>query len=377
MKRFILLTPICLLWFCSVNNAQSQKALARLNRDAQTTMKYKEYATAIDLYKQLLSADPNNLEYNYQIGVCYLNSDAKKEALDHLQKVYDKDPDYSPHLEFNLGQAYHYMSNFSEAKEHYLEASKTYQKTKDNLSNDTQMREKEKTARLKETDRLLATSKKRIEECEHGLTFEGQPINATIENLGESINTEFPEYTPLIPRDTSFLVFTSRRENTTGGRRDIGDDLFFEDIYISVYNNESYSTPKQLGINQKYHDAAAALSPDGKKLYIYRDDRRSQGDLYESNYNDADQTWSAPVKLNDNVNSKFQETSLCLSPDGNTIYFASDREGGQGGLDIYMSKKEANGDWGPATNLGDKINTPYDDDAPFITFDGKTFLLQF
>ena len=372
MRRFILLTSVCLLWLSSIN-AQSQKALARLNRDAQTTMKYKEYATAIDLYKQLLRTDPENLDYNYQIGVCYLNSDAKKEALEHLQKVYDKDPDYNPNLEFNLGQAYHYMSDFSEAKKHYTEASGIYQAMKGKLSSDTQMREKEKEARLKETDKLLAESKKRIEECEHGLTFEGQPINATIENLGTSINTEYPEYTPLIPKDTSFMVFTSRRETTTGGKRDFSDDLFFEDIYVSVYSNERYGSPKQLEINKKYHDAAAALSPDGKTLYLYRDDRRNKGDLYVSEYDEGNQTWNEPKKLNNNINTKFQETSLCLSPDGNTMYFASDREGGQGGLDIYVSKKDANGEWGPAENIGDKINTSYDDDAPFITFDGKTF----
>ncbi|NJO00444.1 MAG: OmpA family protein [Bacteroidia bacterium] len=169
------------------------------------------------------------------------------------------------------------------------------------------------------------------------------------------------------------MVFTSRRENTTGGKVDFSDNIFFEDIYISTYDNGQWSSPQNLPINRKYHDAGAAVSSDGRELYLYHDDKKTKGDLYVSTYNPADDSWTKPKKLNDNVNSKYQETSLSLSADGTTIYFASDRPGGLGGLDIYMSKKDANGEWGPAANLGKPINTEYDDDAPFLTFDSKTF----
>lgn len=372
MKRFLIPYFVCFLWLCQSVYAQNPKALARLNRDAQTTMKYKEYATAIELYQQLLKTDPDNLEYNYQIGLCYLNSDSKKAALTHLKKVYDKDPNYNPNLEFMLGQAYHYLGDFEEAKKHYQAAQQNYKGIKEKLTSDNQLKAKEKEQKLADNERLLLESTKKAQECDHGIAFEGQPINATIENLGTSINTEYPEYTPLIPQDTSFLIFTSRRENTVGGRRDISDDLFFEDIYVSTYKNDKYAAPQPLNINLKYHDAAAALSPNGKQLYLYRDDRKTKGDLYVADYNEAEKNWNEPKKLNDNINTKFQETSLCISSDGNTIFFASNREGGLGGLDIYMSKKETNGDWGPAVNLGSSINTSFDEDAPFIAFDNKT-----
>ncbi len=345
--------------------AQSEKTLAR---DAALTMKYKEYTTAIELYDQLLKTNPDNLEYNYQIGVCYLNSSKKREALPKLKKVHDANPTYNTNLKFMLGEAYHVNGNFGEAKKYYQEAVEVYQREKGNIGNE-KLKEKEKAERLANNDRMFELAKRRVGECENGLKYEKQPINASIENL-KGINSDQPDYVPLVPRDTSFIVFTSRKENGKNAKRDFGDDFFFEDIYLAKKSNEGYVSPQPLNINRKYHDAGAALSSDGKKLYLYRDDRKTQGDFYVSEYNEATQTWSDPKKLNDNINTKYQETALCVSADGQTMYFASSRPGGSGGLDIYMSKLE-NGDWGPAVNLGAPVNTPFDDDAPFLSIDGK------
>ncbi len=345
--------------------AQSEKTLAR---DAALTMKYKEYITAIELYEQLLKTNPDNLEYNYQIGVCYLNSSKKREALPKLKKVHDANPTYNNDLKFMLGEAYHINGNFEEAKKYYQEAVGVYEKEKASIATE-KLKEKEKTERLANNELMLELSKKRVKECENGLTYQKEPINASIENL-KNINSDQPDYVPLIPRDTSFMVFTSRRENGKNAKRDFGDDFFFEDIYLAKKSGDSYGAPQPLNINRKYHDAGAALSSDGKKLYLYRDDRKTQGDLYVSNYDEATQIWSDPQKLNDNINTKYQETALSVSADGQTMYFASSRLGGLGGLDIYMSKME-NGDWGPAVNLGTPVNTMFDDDAPFLSIDGK------
>ncbi len=356
--------------------AQGRKELARLSRDAETTMKYHEYATAIDLYQQLLKADPDNLAYNYNLGVCYLNYNQKKEALHRFEKVYAANPNHQTDLEYMLAQAYHFQGAFQEAKDHYQKAITTYEQATNSLSS-SDLKGKKREEKKKEYEEKIASAKKKIQECENGISLEGQAISANIENLGAPVNSEYPDYTPLIPQDTSFLVFTSRRENTTGGRRDLGDDFFYEDIYQASKQEaseekEKWGSPKNLNINRKYHDAGAALSADGSELYLYRDERKTKGDLYVSEYNEAEKIWEEPKKLNNNINTKYQETSLALSADGNTMYFASERPGGVGGLDIYVSKRENGGDWGPAENLGEPINTPYNDDAPFLSFDGKT-----
>ncbi len=348
-----------------VSAQNSEKALAR---DAAITMKYNEYSTAIELYNQLLKSNPDNLEYNYQIGVCYLNSSKKRMALPKLQKVYEANPTYNTDLEFMLAEAYQVNGKFAEGKEHYEKAVGAYEREKSSIA-DSKMKEKERTQKLATNEAMTNLAKRRIKECENGLKYEKEPINASIENL-KSINSDQPDYVPLIPRDTSFMIFTSRREGTKGGKRDFGDDFFFEDIYSAKQSQNGFGSPQALTINRKYHDAGAALSSDGKKLYLYRDDRKTRGDLYVSEYGEDSQTWGEPKKLNGNINTKYQETALCVSADGQTLYFSSDRPGGQGGLDIYMSKWE-NGDWGTAINLGEPVNTPYDDDAPFLTNDGK------
>jgi outer membrane protein OmpA-like peptidoglycan-associated protein/tetratricopeptide (TPR) repeat protein len=374
MKNILFYTLLAIfLYIGGVYAQDTEKALARISKDAETTMQYHEYETAIELYQQLLKAKPDDLEYNYQIGVCYLNTSTRRTAYNHLKKVYDKNASYKPELEYYLGQAYQYKNEYSEAKTHFEKGKSNLEQLKSSINGNADLKGKEKEEKLAEVSKLLADCEKRIQECESGIQFESQPVNAHIENLGKTVNTEFPEYSPLIPQDSSFMVFTSRRDGTTGGKRDFGDDLYFEDIYVSfVGNDKKFSTPKQLPINHKFHDAAAAISPDGKTLYLYRDDAKTKGDLYEAKYDEATQTWAEPKKLNDNVNSKFNETSLCISKGGDTLYFASDRPEGKGGLDLYYSLKDASGEWGAATNLGDPINTQYDDDAPFLSFDEKT-----
>jgi outer membrane protein OmpA-like peptidoglycan-associated protein/tetratricopeptide (TPR) repeat protein len=366
-----LLLPFAIVFLCVASGfaQEPEKALARMNRDAQNAMRYGEYATSIGIYDQLLKQQPDNLEYNYQMGVCYLNSNNRKEALKYFQKVYDKNPSQYPTLKYMMAQAYQYQSNFEEAKKNYIAAKTDLEKYKGELAS-AKMKKKEKNKKLAEIDAMIKSCDKKIAECDNGLKLMGEPINANVENLGPGVNTQFPEYTPLLPKDTTFMVFTSRREGTTGNKKDWQDDLFFEDVYKASPSGGKWGGTEQLKINMKYHDAAAALSSDGKTMYLYRDHPKTKGDLYVTTMDGAG-AWTEPKKLNSNINTKAQETALCLSNDGNTMYFASARPGGMGGLDIYVSKKEGN-DWGKAENLGKPINTEYDDDAPFLSLDGKT-----
>jgi outer membrane protein OmpA-like peptidoglycan-associated protein len=274
-------------------------------------------------------------------------------------------------LEFNLAQAHHYKYNFDEAKSHYEKSKGSYEKLKGEISANPKIKGKEKERKLAEADNLIKWSEKKMQECDNAKAMQAQPINASIENLGSAVNTEFPEYTPILGKDTATLYFTSRRTGTVGDKMDWQDDGYFEDVYSAKASGGKYGGVEALNINKKYHDAAAAISSDGKTIYLYHDDRKTKGDLYTAQWDENTKQWGEAKKLNDNINSKYQETSLCLSPDGNTMYFASDRPGGLGGLDIYKSQKEGN-DWGKPVNVGEPINTPYDEDAPYVSLDNKT-----
>ncbi|TAE19162.1 MAG: hypothetical protein EAZ95_02560 [Bacteroidetes bacterium] len=230
-------------------------------------------------------------------------------------------------------------------------------------------RDKDKRAEIE--DKIKACQK-RIKECQYGEAYLNSPVDAQIENVGKVINSHFPDYAPVISADESIMVFTSRRDDTTGDCRDDADGQPCEDIYISFQKDGVWTTPRNLGspVNSKRHDACIALSPDGKELFVYRDDSRGTGDIYYSRSEDG-LKWSSVEEFKA-VNSPEHETSISITSDNKTVYFASNREGGLGGLDIWKCVKDEKGKWGKPENLGNEINTPYDDDAPFIMPDGKT-----
>lgn len=332
---------------------------------ANNLMLNQNYQQAIKLLELADSLDPNNANIHFKLGICYLNSlNGKKKAETYLAKAVQKislkykDNTYkernAPSIAwFYLGQAYHFNNKFDQA----IEAFNKFREFTD----------------LKDLN-LASEINRQIEYCINGKMLSEAPVAMEVKNLGKNINSAFPEYAPVISADESVLIFTSRRNNTTGGK--IAEDgSFFEDIYISYNNNGEWSEPQSIGvnINTPGHEATIGLSVDGQQLFIYKDDN-GDGNIYFSKL--EGDTWQVPVKLSDNVNSKSWESHATISSDGNTLYFTSDRKGGFGGRDIYFSRKLPNGEWGLPINMGPKINTPYDEEGPFIHPDNRTLFFS-
>src|SRR6185437_5686759 len=210
---------------------------------------------------------------------------------------------------------------------------------------------------------------RKIYECENGIIYIKSPVKAEVKNMGPVLNTKYADYAPVITADESMLVFTSRRPGSTGGLLDEKQNPY-EDIYISLNKNNEWQAPQNIGkpINTDGHDASIAISPDGSQIFLYKDD--NNGDIFVSKFEGIE--WSKPADLGKYVDTKYGETSVSMTADGKTIYFTSDRPGGFGGLDIYVSKKDKKGKWGEAVNLGKVVNTEYEEDSPFIHADGKT-----
>jgi outer membrane protein OmpA-like peptidoglycan-associated protein len=192
--------------------------------------------------------------------------------------------------------------------------------------------------------------------------------------MGAKMNTIYPDYVPVISADEEILIFTSRQPNSTGGEIEFETGHYYEDIYMAYKEDGKWTKPVKMGfgINTEKHDASIGLSPDGQKLFVYRSNEAAQfsGDIYVSNLKGNE--WSTPSKMPAPINSEGWEPSASITPDEKTIYFTSDREGGQGGTDIWMARQLPSGDWARPQNLGDVINTEYDEDGPFIHPDGKT-----
>jgi hypothetical protein len=327
-------------------NAQGLKFALEKIKEGDDHIKINEYTLALPLYLVADSVNPDNADLNTKIGICCLNSYYKARSLKYFTHAYALDKNVSKRMPYFLGRAYHLNGKFDSAITEFqifLHSANPKEK--------------------KEVNKYL-------EECNNGKQLVQSPVKAVLSNLGQNINSPYPDYSPFMTADEKEIVFTSKRPNTTGGNIDPGTNEYFEDIYISHFKDGDWSPAENIGmpINSGDNDATAYLTPDGQKLFIFRD--INGGDIYVSHLSNSG--WSEPVSVGKNINSSYHESSVCLSPDGKILYFVSDKPGGKGGRDIYESFIQPDSTWGPAINMGDTINTPYDEEGVFIHPDGKS-----
>lgn len=372
MKKFLLLC-LCFLFAQNFLSAQtpapaSDKGSYSKNFTEGNLNLYDfEYLEALKYYMFAYKYDSTNANINYKIGQCYLQHPTQKhlaekyleKAILNVSKKYKEDDPSEKHASimayFFLGQSYHLDGRLDEATRMY-DTYESYLDAKKKLD--------------KEDLDLVDHFKRQVKNARQMMQA---PINVKITNLGDSINTEWPEYSPVITADEQVLYFTTRRPTTTGGEKSEEDGMYFEDIVVSYKDDKGkWSKPVSISpyINTASNEATVNLTPDGQTLIIYKGDV-GNGDLYYSSFNGKD--WTLPLKFGSNINTEFWETHACMSRDGNTLYFVSDRPGGLGGRDIYKSVKLPNGQWSLCQNVGAPINTPYDEDAPFLGADGITF----
>ena len=322
-------------------------------KTANNSFDREDYDDAIIGYQKILNISPNQSQIQLRYGVSLLKSGkVKTDAIPYL-KAASKDGLYL--ATFYLGKAYHLANKFDSARSQY-EIFKIH--------------EGHFNIKKYEIDRAM-------EQSFLAEQLIANPTNISVNNAGNALNSPFSDYGAVVSTDHSSLLLTSRRADTRGGSMD-NYGKYYEDIYITQNKDgDEWQEVVNIGtpINSKEHDATVALSVDGRLLIIYRTDPYTgEGDLYFSESKDND--WTVPVKLGMNINSPAAENSACLSPDGQTLYFSSNREGGFGGIDIYKSIKNKNGEWGKAITLGKNINTNDDDDAPFMYADGKTLFFS-
>ena len=317
----------------------------------------RNYSKAAVIYKELLEQSSRNADLNFKLGLCYLNIVSEKEKsvglLEKSIQYTSSRNNVSMDVYFNLAKAYHANYQFRESIKVYKDLLQIISPQNTSFRNDIQ---------------------RQMKMCQNGIELMKNPVNISIINLGNKINTEFSEHSPGVTADESTMVFTSRR-NGTGSKID-SDGQYFEDIFISHLVNGLWTNPVGIAkLNTIDHDASISISADGQELYIYKagfiNSRESEGgDIFVSRLEGTE--WSEPEKLAPVINSKSKESHISISADHRTIFFSSNRPGGFGGMDVYKTSKLPNGKWGRAKNLGPAVNTEHDDDAPFIHPDGKT-----
>lgn len=194
------------------------------------------------------------------------------------------------------------------------------------------------------------------------------------QNMGQPINTANNEGAPSFSADGNLLIFTACElyGDYGGNRKGFGSC----DLFISFKENATqWGRPQNLGntINSNHWETQPSFSADGKTLYFVRGKRdrtgNQNGNIYFSMINEQGK-WTKPEALSNTINTRGNEESVFIHPDGQTLYFSSDGHLGMGGLDIFMSKKDTNGAWSTPINLGYPINTHKNENSLLVSPDG-------
>jgi outer membrane protein OmpA-like peptidoglycan-associated protein len=314
---------------------------------------------------RLLQINPTSPNYNYRKG--YIILDSRQDwvsatpylliAITNIDKNYDmyssKEKSAPSDGYYHLGRCYHLDEQLDKAKEYYNKfISESGSKSE-----------------------LISKAKIRIQQCDVAKALIAKPRESKVTNLGKTINTVYPEYSPVISLDGTSLYFTSRRQwedQSTDEYRDAQLNQYPEDIFVSYSDlNEKLTEPQKLNFcDGKTNEATVTISSDERRVYTY-EDRTGNGDLYCSDF--QNNTFQKLTKLEyQDLNTKYWETHCTVTPDGQQMYFVSDRPGGFGGRDIYRLVKLPNGSWSEPINIGPTVNSVNDEDSPFIAVDNKT-----
>jgi len=328
--------------------SQAEPDYREMFLEAESYFLFEEYNEALPLYLRLNNAFPANNNYNYKIGVCYLNDPYEKEkAITYLEKaIQNINPEYKDNSYKETAaplEAYFYLGNAYRINNQIEKAIETYQLFKEHSDQEIY-------------DHELVNEQ--IEACQNAMELKNRPVDIDIKNLGDRINTRFSDVNPVVSGDETKMVYIQKQQ-------------FYDAVFFSEKIDGQWSYPRliipELGVDEDAYPTG--LSYDGSELLIYRSDNFI-GDIYYSRLMDG--YWTNLTKLNDNINTKYWESHACFSRTGDTLYFTSNRKGGYGGLDIYISTKDPAGEWGKPINLGQVINSKYNEETPFITQDGKT-----
>ena len=299
------------------------------------------YRGALTIYREVISIDKDNPKAQYGIAECQYSLKNFELAKTHLDmaielhgaadsiKPVDKDLDYlRGNIFFRLGE----LDSAIISYEAFKSATPNTKKLEDY-----------------DVDLLL-------KHCDYAKAAIASPVDASIKNIGENINSSAPEFAPCISLDGKSMVFTSRRPDTKGGMVDVNyDHMYYSDIYISEWSKEdsTWGQAQNLSgkVNTEYHDGGLSFSPIGD-LIIYRNitDGMSgatrSGDIYVSKRGKSGK-WGAPKeilnkfpKIAKKINSTYFESSASMTADGKRIYFVSERPGGQGQADIYYVEEK-------------------------------------
>jgi outer membrane protein OmpA-like peptidoglycan-associated protein len=347
MKRLLPLV-FCILILPSASAQKREITIKEYFTDAEFFFYQEEYIDALSDYLEVYKKGyDNNANINYKIGICYLNIPGQKgKSIQYLEKATSNaSPKYR---ESTLNEVYAPIDV-------YLYLGNAYRV---NYELDTAVARYRKYLELIKDKTIVEQEyvNKQIEGCYIAKEYTLNPRKVLFTNMGKLINTNNSNYNAVLSGDGSTLVYMSKLP-------------FYHGVFMSRKRGENWSRPINITpqIMSDGDQVVTGISNDGNTILLTKSDV-FDSDIYISSIKDGKWTKSKPIGKT--INTKFWESHASFSADGKTIYFTSNRKGGEGAMDIYKSELGNKGEWGPAINLGNQVNTHLNEDTPFMSADG-------
>ncbi|MFN8208672.1 MAG: tetratricopeptide repeat protein [Bacteroidales bacterium] len=314
---------------------------------AQSDFLYEDFAEALPAYSRLLKLYPDNDHIRYKIGICLLNDPFQKEkSIEYLEKaVKNTSKEFKDNTLKETRaplDAWFYLGNAYRVNNQLDKALNAYQKFREILDPEVY-------------DAELVDEQ--ITACRNAQRLIKEPMDVDFRDVGEPVNSRYSELNPVVSGNEKSMIF-------------VRQTAFQPQVFYSEKKDNDWSDPRNImfEIGSDGDLFPTSISFDGKEAFFYGNDNML-GTLYSSRL--VNGTWTKAKPLNDKINTKYWESHASISSDGLTLYFTSNRKGGQGGLDIYKATRTPGGDWGNPENLGPNLNTRYNEESPFISEDGE------
>ncbi len=393
----LFLILLCSLSLMSQNYITTKEAPEKIKaafKIAYAEFNAGNYDQSIKELEKIIKKQPNFVNAYHSIADCYIQQKKWPMAVEYLNKSLKLAPDYDPGVYYTLGQIAMEQEQYVESRQH-LEKFLTYPPKNE--------------ARDNRAKKMLGDAKFRPDAL-------AKPVRFDPKNMGPNINSGHRDYFPSITADENTLIYTVQIGVGQEGQEDLyrslrkngewtkaeplpnvntpeneaaqsvsadGKFLVFTvcnrkgdfgscDLYFSERVNGKWTTPKNIGpaINTPNWESQPSVAPNGDAIYFTRGGARGQGDknLMISRRND-DGSWAEPNVVEE-LNTPYDDCAPCIHPDGQTLYFSSGGHPGMGGLDLFVSRLQADGRWGKPENLGYPINTAQNEEALAVTLTG-------
>jgi outer membrane protein OmpA-like peptidoglycan-associated protein/tetratricopeptide (TPR) repeat protein len=357
-KKYLLLWWLCSPLLCFLPSAAAQQAVEWYKK-GETLLIQGKIEQALHAFRKAGQAQQDFLAARRHVGLCLELLKDYDKALDEYKYVLSQDSLFSRGLYFQVGELCYKTG-------HYLLAAAYFERFQELQKMPAAMFGLRGERELMEEAEYLLRVPAAIRASQIAMDSI-KLVNITeVRSIGPMINSRADEYFPSLSNDRQLLFYT-RRANKSAD----------EDLYFSKKTQSEWQPGSEVGgrFNSVYHEGMPALVRDGRKLYFTacgRSGVMGPCDLWEADIDPQHGEISQSRPLQGVLNSERWESQAAVSCDGNKLFFASNRPGGFGGTDLWMSQRQPDGSWGEPINLGNRINTPADEEAPFLTNDGNT-----